>query len=312
MSATGSSGIAATSSATLPGQLAGQLDSLLNAFSRQKLGHSMILSTSSERNQDYIQIVFLFAKTLLCLSPVDTAKIRACESCDSCRLLKGVSDFPSHPDAMFMNPDTARGYSVDSVRLLIDRFHLSRSLSPIRLGMIHSAHLLSAGGGAAANAFLKLLEEPRPESFLLLLSDKPDAILGTLRSRSQHYRIRVNRPVHDEKYWEQHSVLSFWNPWRNWLLHGALNGQAPFVPADQEAYWKERDQALLELEEVYQALWSQARDVFVNVSHEQCLRIWDFFEAFEELIRSVRNFANPALQWLNFRSRANLGYYGNR
>ena len=48
---------------------------------------------------------------------------------------------------------------------------------------------------ASANAFLKMLEEPPPKTIFLLLSDQPDAILPTIRSRTQ--RISLSRAAAD-------------------------------------------------------------------------------------------------------------------
>ncbi len=48
---------------------------------------------------------------------------------------------------------------------------------------------------ASANAFLKMLEEPPPKTIFMLLSDQPDAILPTIRSRTQ--RISLARAAAD-------------------------------------------------------------------------------------------------------------------
>ena len=57
-----------------------------------------------------------------------------------------------------------------------------------KVGVIVSADRLQP---AAANAFLKLLEEPRPQTLFLLLTDQSDAILPTIVSRTQ----RVDLPL---------------------------------------------------------------------------------------------------------------------
>ena len=44
---------------------------------------------------------------------------------------------------------------------------------------------------AAANAFLKSLEEPTPKTMYLLLTDQPDAILPTIVSRTQRVDLRL-------------------------------------------------------------------------------------------------------------------------
>lgn len=51
-----------------------------------------------------------------------------------------------------------------------------------KVGIIHFADRMQP---AAANAFLKSLEEPPPKTMYLMLTDQPDAILPTIISRSQ-------------------------------------------------------------------------------------------------------------------------------
>lgn len=54
-----------------------------------------------------------------------------------------------------------------------------------RTFLVGEAHLLSsASGDEAANAFLKLLEEPPPHAFFILTSSEVAGVLPTLRSRS--------------------------------------------------------------------------------------------------------------------------------
>ena len=285
-----------------------EVRAILGAFRRGRLGHSLILTSVREETSEFQAKVFQLARGLLCITPKET---EACGRCDSCLLAREAELLPQHPDAVVLRPDNARGYSVDSVRRMLERFHLSRSLSPVRLAVIHSAHLLSAGGGAAANAFLKMLEEPRPDSFLLLLTDKPEGILSTIRSRSQHYRLRQHERDSALDSWAADTMLAAWEPWRKWLMHGAPENLASEVPADADEFWKDRDASLTELEAVYQALWSHARVAYRDIDRQQGLRVWDFFKAFDQLIASVRNFGNPSLQWLSFRSRASLGLHGD-
>jgi len=57
-----------------------------------------------------------------------------------------------------------------------------------KVGVIESADRMQP---AAANAFLKSLEEPTPKTLYLMLTDQPDAILPTIVSRSQ----RIDLPL---------------------------------------------------------------------------------------------------------------------
>jgi DNA polymerase-3 subunit delta' len=69
---------------------------------------------------------------------------------------------------------------VDDVREVIDFLHLKPATSPWRVVIVDCADELNS---SSANALLKILEEPRPNTVLLLLSHAPQALLPTIRSR---------------------------------------------------------------------------------------------------------------------------------
>ena len=93
----------------------------------------------------------------------------------------------SHPDMRRLerleNEKTgnlARNISVDQVRSLSELFDLSPAMSDWRVVIIDSADELEASG---ANALLKMLEEPPPNSIFFLVSHAPGRLLPTIRSR---------------------------------------------------------------------------------------------------------------------------------
>jgi DNA polymerase-3 subunit delta' len=69
---------------------------------------------------------------------------------------------------------------VDDVREVIDFLHLKPATSPWRVVIVDSADELNPN---SANALLKILEEPRPNTVILLASHAPQALLPTIRSR---------------------------------------------------------------------------------------------------------------------------------
>ena len=93
----------------------------------------------------------------------------------------------SHPDMRrlerIVNDKTdklARNISVDQVRSLSELFDLSPAMSDWRVVVIDSVDELDAPG---ANALLKMLEEPPPNSLFFLVSHAPGGLLPTIRSR---------------------------------------------------------------------------------------------------------------------------------
>lgn len=93
----------------------------------------------------------------------------------------------SHPDFRLLErlprekgEGLARNISVDQVRELAGLFEVAPALSQWRVAVIDSVDDLEA---SAANALLKMLEEPPANCLFLLVSHSPGRLLATIRSR---------------------------------------------------------------------------------------------------------------------------------
>ena len=93
----------------------------------------------------------------------------------------------SHPDLRWLErlvndktDNLARNITVDQVRSLSDLFGLTPALSPWRVVVIDSIDDLER---SAANALLKMLEEPPANTIFFLVSHAPGRLLPTIRSR---------------------------------------------------------------------------------------------------------------------------------
>lgn len=93
----------------------------------------------------------------------------------------------SHPDFRLLERlenertgNLARNISVDQVRDLGELFAMTPALSPWRAVVVDSVDDMEA---SAANALLKMLEEPPANSLFLLVSHVPGRLLPTIRSR---------------------------------------------------------------------------------------------------------------------------------
>lgn len=101
----------------------------------------------------------------------------------------------SHPDLRWLERLTnektdnlARNISVDQVRSLGDLFDLTPALSPWRVVVIDSIDDLEK---SAANALLKMLEEPPANTIFFLVSHAPGRLLPTIRSRCRRLDFQV-------------------------------------------------------------------------------------------------------------------------
>lgn len=292
------------------------------ALDRGRLGHAMVLS-AAEADAAFDADLGRLSRTLLCSGRSTAAQTLACGRCDSCLLLgspEGGGFFTAaHPDAQFLRPENAvAGYNVDQIRALSQAFALRRALSPHRLAVLFDAELLATNGGAAANALLKLLEEPRPESFLILVTNHHDRLMQTIRSRCQVFRWRAAHEATDQRPGPggtrppgdpAHETLASWGDLKSWLEDGALakKGQGLKLPPDEDSFWSEREKAVEEIDLVADSLWTGLRPAWASFDLEAGRRVLDFFVRFRELGAAVRANGNGALQWMSLRADARMG-----
>ena len=100
----------------------------------------------------------------------------------------------SHPNLVALRRHRAPGVktlptkiSVDMVRKALDLFASTAADSGWRVCILDSAEDLNAN---AANALLKVLEEPPPRALFLILAHQPGRLLPTIRSRCRALMLR--------------------------------------------------------------------------------------------------------------------------
>ncbi|CAN5514613.1 hypothetical protein BH09VER1_BH09VER1_45260 [soil metagenome] len=96
----------------------------------------------------------------------------------------------SHPDAHKVQPESkSRRIVIDQMRALEQSVQRKPLLARHKVIIIHEADRMQP---QAANAFLKTLEEPPPNSLILLLSAVPEAMLETILSRCVETPLQSN------------------------------------------------------------------------------------------------------------------------
>ncbi len=95
-------------------------------------------------------------------------------------------DSLSHPDLIVLKPQ-GKTYLIrlDDVRLLQKRMALTPYEARIKIGLVLNADNMNE---ESQNALLKLLEEPPPNSVLILISQEPQHLLPTIISRCQEVK----------------------------------------------------------------------------------------------------------------------------
>ncbi|HTL66401.1 MAG TPA: DNA polymerase III subunit gamma/tau [Lacunisphaera sp.] len=91
-----------------------------------------------------------------------------------------------HPDFHALRPaGKMRQIGAEATRDLIGTIQVSSTISPRKVAVVYEADRMNT---AAANIFLKTLEEPTPSTTILLLTTRPYSLLPTIRSRCLHFR----------------------------------------------------------------------------------------------------------------------------
>ncbi|HVK93377.1 MAG TPA: DNA polymerase III subunit delta' [Noviherbaspirillum sp.] len=152
-----------------------------------------------------------FAQSLLCQRPASAG--HPCGACDAC----GWFAQYSHPDYRRVRPEAldeddgaeegdategkkaakskapSKEIKIDQIRALADFMNVSTHRQGMRVILLHPAEALNT---AAANALLKTLEEPPPNTMFLLVSNSLDRLLPTILSRCRKFALAM--PVQDE------------------------------------------------------------------------------------------------------------------
>jgi DNA polymerase-3 subunit delta' len=172
------------------------------AITRQRLSHSLLIT--GDEYETLVAVAHAIADRLLYPS---TSKVTARFSPDH------------HPDCFNLRPaGKARQIKAGStaadqgtMREFIRKVAVSASSGDHKVGIVHEADRMN---NTTANIFLKTLEEPPPNTTLLVLTTRPYALLTTIRSRCLNFRF----PSAEVGY-----VPDGWRPWLDdyaaWLGH---------------------------------------------------------------------------------------------
>jgi DNA polymerase-3 subunit gamma/tau len=154
-----------------------------NALTSGKIHHAYLFSgprgcgkTSSAR---------IMARSLNCEKGPTPNPCGVCQSC--------VDLAPLGPGSLdVIELDAATHGLVDDARDLRDKAFYAPVHSRYKIYIIDEAHQLGPG---AANALLKVVEEPPPHVLFIFATTEPDKLISTIRSRTHHYPFRLVPPA---------------------------------------------------------------------------------------------------------------------
>lgn len=168
----------------------------LSAYAeQQRIPQALIFSGIPGLGKEALAIAF--AHSLLCLRPHQGS---ACGFCHACQLL----EVGNHPDLLFLQPEEiGKQIGIDAVRRLVTKLALKPQYERQRMVIIQPADAMNT---AAANAFLKCLEEPTERTSFVLLTTHANRLPATIRSRCQHLHFLPPEPALAAKWLSQQGV----------------------------------------------------------------------------------------------------------
>lgn len=144
------------------------------AISSNQLAHAYIFSGPNNLGK-YLTAVTL-AATLLCQG---TDRSKPCQACGGCQQLEKNT----HPDIEIIRRDPEKkNIGIEQIRQLQHKLSLRSFLTKYKIAIIDEAETLTE---EAANALLKTLEEPTPQTMIIVITESSSLLLDTINSRCQ-------------------------------------------------------------------------------------------------------------------------------
>ena len=156
---------------------------LLRTSREDRIGQGYLLV--GDTDEDLARFASAWACVIACRHHTPAGD--ACGTCETCRRLADRT----YPERIDVEPESkSRQIVVDAIRAFEHRLALATDREHPKIGIIAEAECMGEG---AQNAFLKTLEEPPPNTVLLLCTTQPRRLLTTIRSRCQLIALRRNR-----------------------------------------------------------------------------------------------------------------------
>ena len=163
-----------TANTLLPWQVS-QWQLLWQIRKNQRLPHALLLSGQTALEEKF----FAEKLALALLCEKNHAEGEACLGCRGCHFMQAGS----HPDFVRIEPEKAgQMIKIDQIRDLTHFVNETSMQGGFKVILIVPAHAMNL---AAANALLKTLEEPTPQTFIILCSAQNARMPATLVSRCQ-------------------------------------------------------------------------------------------------------------------------------
>ena len=248
---------------------------LREMLARNRFPHAVILGGAQGSGKYTLSL--MIARAMNCLQPPDIDGLPDyCGVCSNCQRialavnLEALCDeaaeareslrdadkretrifIQTHPDVLIIPPDPPQlMIKVDQVRHVINTVHYRPSQGPKRVFIFTDSAFMKE----AANALLKILEEPPEYATIFLLAKNPGDLLATIRSRSVLFRLAPLSPEAIERDLAKHRPE--WNARQRQLVARLSAGAVGMARSlDLAAYMESRQDALVLLNSATQSV----------------------------------------------------------
>ena len=158
-----------------------KIEIIQKALAQKRIGHAYLFSGIPAVGKK--TIAWEFVKALNCEK--EDALHDSCGECSSCRKIQRGN----HPDVFSVEAD-GQFIRIDAIREIQEQMKCKPLEARRRVFVIDDADKMN---DQAANALLKILEEPSPSNILILVTARPYSMPSTIISRCQHMRFNPLR-----------------------------------------------------------------------------------------------------------------------
>ena len=170
--------------------------SFIQRYEHKHLPHAILLTSGGGIGE--VDLAFAMAQFLLCASPQART---SCGKCKSCQLLAA----DTHPDLVVVTPEEKSDViKIEAIREVATFVANTAQQGGRKLVVIYPAESLNVN---AANALLKNLEEPNGDTVFLLVSQRPAALMATIRSRCNLWPLTAPNHAAAEAWLERNKVV---------------------------------------------------------------------------------------------------------
>jgi len=239
-------------------------EALASAHARQALPAALLMHGA--RGAGKQRLALWLARLLVCQNPSSGP----CDRCGPCRMASSLK----HPDIHWYFPlarpkkvsgdrlvdaledarleaiadirvdslrpshsDEVRGLYLGTVRNIRARAYKRPTMAPGPVFIVGDAEFLvpQEASPEAANALLKILEEPPGSAHFILTSSEPGLLLPTIRSRTVHVHVGALPDEDVAGFLKEHAgVDATVASWAATLAHGSVGRALGFLPEDGE------------------------------------------------------------------------------